>query len=156
MVNKVAELCCNHCNVQTSGRLRQVSRSLRNGGPQQYNKYRRDLVTRLNTIQSELNKYTYQLRKLSKQERKIYNQEVGFIEPKYIHPKLKKIQERRSEIYRLRNKKRKKRYQLRTQLQQSIANTESNNSTSNASNVSNVSSAPSCKSNCSNCLRLEH
>lgn len=154
MVNKVSELCCNHCNIQTSGRLRQVSKSLRNGGPQQYNKYKKDLINKLNNIQKQLDQYTNQLKKISKQERTIFNEEVGFRDPRKVHPKLKKIEDKRSEIYRLRNIKRKKRLQIRKKIQQSIANTDSNNSIGSSNASSNVSSAPSCNSDCSGCLRL--
>jgi len=155
MLNKVSELCCSHCNIQTSGRLRQVSKSLQNGGPQQYNKYRRDLLIKLNVIQKQLDKYTKQLRKISKQERTIYNKEVGFKHPKRIHPKIKKLENNRSEIYRLRNMKRKKRLQILKKIQQSIENTESNNSIGSSNASSNVSSASSCNSNCSGCLRFQ-
>ena len=152
MVNKVSELCCDFCNTQTSGRLRRVSKQFRNGGPQQNNKQRRNAIIALQTTQNQLDRYTEQLRKLSKQERNVYD-ELGWREPRKVHPKLTKIEERRDRIYKLRNKKRSTRTRLRRILGQQQYNSQSpSTGTSNASSA--ISSASSCNSNCSTCIRL--
>ena len=152
MVNKVSELCCDFCNTQTSGRLRQVSKQFRNGGPQQNNKQRRNAIIALQTTQNHLNRYTEQLRKLSKQERNVYD-ELGWREPRKVHPKLTKIEKRREAIYKLRKKKRSTRTRLRRILGQRRYNSHSP-STGSSTASSGISSASSCNSNCSTCRRL--